>query len=178
MQEANVEQLSPEALEDRYTDVLSQFQSMTAPGEKAYDESVDSENAQAEQRPVLQQLSPVSKFLHNIQPSDTQLLASANSDPIEREVLTYAAVAAPQCSGGALSQDHTSTDTLKAKHSPPKFTQDGACDANHAHRPSVDHPPHIPRQLLQQLAAQELRIHELETELAAEKQQVVAQAGP
>lgn len=172
------EHLSPQALEDKYTDVLSHFQNMMTSNAEVHD-NAESENTQeTEQRPVLQQLSPVSKFLHNI-----QLLESADCDPSESDVESHATALGQQFAEGAIHQDHTPTDTPKAKHSrpsPPKFTQDGAysgLDGSRAQEHSIVHPPHIPRQLLQQLTAQQLRITELEKELAAEKQKSEAQSG-
>ena len=179
------EQLSPQALEDKYTDVLSHFQTMmTSNTEVQKDQhTANHENAQeAEQRPVLQQLSPVSKFLHSIQPSNIRLLETPNLDPGEGTE-THAAMFGQETGEAALSQDHTPADTPKAKQlrpSPPRFTQDGssgAFDESHVQEPCVGPQPHIPRELLQQLATQQLRITELEKELAAENQQAAAQKG-
>ena len=181
-------QLSPQAaLEDKYTDVLSHFQNMmtsNAEVQEAHEQNTaDCENEQGvDQRPILQQLSPVSKFLHSIQPSNIQLVEASKLDPHESDIETQAAVLGQQFAEGAQSEDHTPTDTPKAKQlrpSPPRFTQDGSCGALHeSHSQEQFGPqPHIPRELLQQLATQQLRITELEKELAAEKQQTAAQNG-
>jgi hypothetical protein len=98
------QQLSPQALEHKYTDALSQFQSMMT--SDIHDGQW--ENAQAqEQRPVLQQLSPVSKFLKSIHANIIQPLDSTVCDPGERDIASHACI---------LCEDETTADAPKAKH--------------------------------------------------------------
>lgn len=178
MQDTPASQLSPEALEQKYTDVLSQFRTMMNKDTEPQNSGASEMEPGVEPRPALQQLSPVSKFLHNIQPDGIEPKEAADHGGSETES-RMAVSGHHSAEGGTLPHDQ-SANTKNSRPSPPRFTDDGAYDAvdrNDSHNHTASQQPHIPRQLLQQLAAQQLRIAELEQDIAKEKQQTTEHAG-
>jgi hypothetical protein len=189
-------ELSPQALEQRYADVLAHFSGIVAVDQQhdrtacVADVSQD-ESCAADVNSmdcVLSQLpSPVSKFLDNVKPFTSP---PANSPKPDIQWLMNQ----PQCMPQQLPQDDNRaelTASATPQHSsertrppPPRFPQDSAyssMDGGSSYVQdsvqSLSQQPHIPSKVLQQLASQQLRITELEKELDMQREQVAATQG-